>query len=111
LRATETYEKPNQIVTNYACDCSTTMLTSKLIKEAIEKFFNSIFINFKITYDPVMKNHHRHVVPLSKGRGEGHRSPAFLLTAISSHCLAALPPAKMSASVLLLPPQRFCKNH
>jgi len=38
---------------------------------------------------------------------EGHRSPASLLAAISSHCLAALPPAKMSASVL---PQPFLQK-
>jgi len=40
--------KNKKIVTNYACYCSTTMLTSKIIKETIENCFNSIVINHRI---------------------------------------------------------------
>jgi len=51
---------------------------------------NSIVINHKVTYNVVMKK-----TPLSqlslvwKVRGQCRRSPASLLTVISSHCLAA----------------------
>jgi len=36
--AMETYEN-QKIVTNYACYCSTTMVTSKIVKETIENLF------------------------------------------------------------------------
>jgi len=35
----ETYEKQKKIVTNYVCYCSTKMMTSKIIKEALENLF------------------------------------------------------------------------
>jgi len=60
-------------------------------------YFNSILINHKITYGAVIKK-----TPLprchffERSGGQCHRSPASLLTVISSHCLAALP-ANMSA--------------
>jgi len=54
-------------------------------------------INHKITYNAVMK---KTLLPslslFCRVRGQCHRSPASLLTAISSHCLAALP-ANISA--------------
>ena len=69
FRAMETM-KNKQIVTNNVCFCSSTMLTSKIITEIIENHseisgcskklqwlcFNSILVNYEITYDTVMKN-------------------------------------------------------
>jgi len=40
--------KNKKIVTNYACYCSTTVLTSKKIKETIENLFQFVVINHKI---------------------------------------------------------------
>jgi len=39
LRAVEAYEKQKKIVTNYACYCSTTVLTSEIMKQTIENLF------------------------------------------------------------------------
>jgi len=75
------------------------MLTSKTIKETIGKFcFNSILIYHEIMYDAVINKTPRPVGPLLKGQGAMPRSPASLLTAISSHRLVAFP-SKMSAFI------------
>ena len=59
--------------------------------------FNSILINHKITCDANMKKTPLpHCPTFERSGGQCHRSPASLLTVISSHSLAALP-AKMSA--------------
>ena len=87
------YMEKKKIVTNYAFCCSTTMFTSKIMKETIETAFHSMFINHKITYD----NHDMKMTPLSplslfcKVRGQCYRFLVSVLTAVSSHCLEALP--------------------
>jgi len=44
--------KNKKFFTDYAWYCSTTMLTSEIIKETM--YFNSILISHKITYGTVM---------------------------------------------------------
>ena len=89
--------KNKKIVTSYACYCSTTMLASKIIKETIEhacQFDLDILLNYLwCCYE---NDTFPSVVRLERSGGQCHRSPASLLTVISSHCLAASP-AKMSA--------------
>ena len=87
------YMEKKKIVTNYAFCCSTTMFTSKIMKETIENVFHSMFINHKITND----THDMKMTPLPplslfcKVRGQCYRFLVSVLTAISSHCLEALP--------------------
>jgi len=65
----ETYKR-QKIFTNYACFCSSTMLTSKIITEIIENpsefsgarisainLFQFDIINHESTHDPLMKRH------------------------------------------------------
>ena len=95
VRTMKTYEN-KKIVTNCACYCSTTMLTSKIIKETVDNLFQ---FDLDKSSNCLWCCHEKDtLLPLSlfcTVRGKYHCSPASLLTTISSHCLAALP-AKMS---------------
>ena len=73
------------------------MLTSIIIKTNYGKFlWIRSWCTMKFSMMQLWKRHLRPVNPLLKGQGQCSPSPASLLTAISNHCLVALP-AKMSA--------------
>jgi len=68
LREMQTYKKEN-ILHQYVCFCSTTMLTSKIVTESVEnhyqccgcvnscnKFFQLDLVNHEIPYDSAMKS-------------------------------------------------------
>ena len=86
----ETYKR-QKIFTNYACFCSSTMLTSKIITEIIENpsefsgarisainLFQFDIINHEITHDPLMR---RHLLPFWKSRN-GNTPAIYLLSGV-----------------------------
>ena len=102
LKAMETYK-------NYVCLGEAAMFTSKIIKETIQKFV-SIRSWYLMKLSMLLwKRHLRPVAPLLKGQRQCPRSPASLLTVISSHRLAALP-AKMSAFNSHMRQNAYCRN-
>jgi len=88
---------------NHRKICFNSILIYPGVRQELERPSHASFsalhpwIHHEIIYDAVMKKTHRSRFPsFERSGGQCPRSPASLLTAISSHCLAALP-AKMSA--------------
>jgi len=111
LRAMETYKKTKKIVTNYACFCSTTVLTSKIIKEAYRKIcFNLTLIYHEIIYDAAMKKTPVPRCPFferSGGDGASLQRPCLPLSAVTVS-LHYLP--QMFAFSSLMQQNAYCRN-